>query len=341
MNKKIKRFVKYLLFFALGVSVFWWVSKDQDIDELRETLKGADMTWVYISLIIGMLSHISRALRWTILIESMGYKTSKLTAFLSVMIMYLANIAVPRSGELIRCGTMSKTEDIPFSKLLGTVVIERIIDFLMLFILLGIVLATQLPVVADLLQSNPSMQLNFSNILHSPIFIVFSLLFVGILLLAFVFRKRIKQNKLYIRLYSLFTQFAEGIKSISRMKRRAEFVFHSIFIWVMYFVMIYIVFLSFDFTKHITLLTGLTVFVMSSFGMVAPAPGGMGTWHFMVIQTLMIYGIQESQAYAFAITSHTSMTLMLIVVGVISLIFLPVITRKKNFAKQDLEQKTK
>ena len=114
------------------------------------------------------------------------------------------------------------------------------------------------------------------------------------------------------------------------MKRKFEFIAHSIFIWAMYFIMIYIIFWSFEFTSHLTLLTGLTVFVMSAFGMVAPSPGGMGTWHFMVIQTLIIYGVKESDAYAFAITAHTSMTLLMIILGVLSIILLPVFNRDKK-----------
>jgi len=336
LNKRLKNIIKFLLFFSVGIFIFWWVSKDQDINELKEALKNADYTWIFVSLFLGILSHISRALRWNLLIRPLGYKNKTINSLFSVMIMYLSNLAVPRSGEVIRCGVMSRTENIPFTKLLGTVFIERVIDFIVLFILLAIVLITQLPVVLSMLENNPEIEQNIQNLLSStPILIGIILFILLFVILIYVFRARLKKTKIYNKIKDLVLNFIEGIKSILKMKRKFEFIAHSVFIWVMYFIMIYIVFWSFEFTSHLTLLTGLTVFVMSAFGMVAPSPGGMGTWHFMVIQSLIIYGVKESDAYAFAITSHTSMTLMMIVLGVLSVIFLPIVNRgnKKNTEK--------
>ncbi|OQX97231.1 MAG: hypothetical protein B6I20_13070, partial [Bacteroidetes bacterium 4572_117] len=113
--------------------------------------------------------------------------------------------------------------------------------------------------------------------------------------------------------------------------KKWEFIFHSVFIWVMYFLMIYVTFWSFKFTEHLSLMTGLTIFVMASFGMVVPSPGGIGTWHFMAIETLVIYGIERTpDANAFAFAAHGAMTLFLIAVGVISFALLPVINNEKQ-----------
>ena len=331
MNKRFKNIIKFLLFFSVGIFIFWWVSKDQDINELKEALKNADYTWIWISLFLGILSHISRALRWNLLIRPLGYNNKTINSLFAVMIMYLSNMAIPRSGEVIRCGVMSRTENIPFTKLLGTVFIERIVDFIVLFILLAIVLITQLPVVLSMLENNPEIEQNIQNLLSStPILIGIVLFFLLIIILIYIFRTRLRKTNIYNKIKSLVLNFVEGIKSILKMKRKFEFIAHSVFIWMMYFLMIYIIFWSFDFTSHLTLLTGLTVFVMSAFGMVAPSPGGMGTWHFMVIQTLIIYGVKESDAYAFAITSHTSQTLMMIILGVLSVILLPVLNKGKK-----------
>ena len=319
------------MFFSVGIFIFWWVSKDQDINELKEALKNADYTWIWISLIFGILSHLSRAMRWNLLIRPMGYKNKTINSFFAVMIMYLSNIAIPRSGEVIRCGVMSKTENIPFTKLLGTVVTERIIDFIILFMMLAVVLITQMDVVLGMLDNNPEMKQNIQGLISSTPFIVGGLLFVIlIVVLLYVFRSKLKKSKIYNKLRDIFLSFAEGIKSILKMDRKFEFIAHSFFIWLMYFLMIYIIFWSFEFTENLSLLTGLTVFVMSAFGMVAPSPGGIGTWHFMVIQSLIIFGINESDAYAFAITSHTSMTLMMIIVGVASIILLPIVNKGKK-----------
>jgi uncharacterized protein (TIRG00374 family) len=261
----------------------------------------------------------------------MGYQNRTINSFFSVMIMYLSNMAIPRSGEVVRCGVMSRTEKIPFTKLLGTVVTERIIDFVILFIMLAVVLATQMHKMIELLNDNPELKDNLQSIVSSTPFIVGGILFIILIfVLIYIFRAKLKNSKLYIKLREIFIGFWEGIKSILKMDRKFEFIAHSLFIWAMYFLMIYVVFWSFEFTEHLSLLTGLTVFVMSAFGMVFPSPGGVGSWHFAVIVTLMVYDIEQSDANAFALAAHGSMTLMMIVVGVLSVIFLPIVNRDKK-----------
>jgi len=334
MNKKIKNALKIILFFSVGIGIFYWVSKDQDWDSLKTALSNANYTWIFVSLALGMLSHISRAIRWNLLIKPLGYKPRNINAFLAVMIMYLSNIAIPRSGELVRCGVMSKTENIPFTKLLGTIFIERVIDFVMLFIFLAIVLLTQMDVLFKLITNNPDIKENLDKLLSStPLLIGIALFFILIIALIYFFKEKIKASSIYAKFQNIITQFSDGLKSVLKMERKFEFIAHSVFIWLMYFVMIYIVFWSFNFTENLSLLTGLTVFVMSAFGMVAPSPGGMGTWHFMVIETLFVYGVSKADAYAFAIASHSSMTIMMIVFGVIAVILLPIVNKKKELEK--------
>jgi len=329
MTKTLKKIVKIFIFFSVGIGIFWLVYRKQNMTELKNALLSADYLWIGISLILGILSHISRAVRWNLLIYPLGYKPKVINSFFSVMIMYLSNMAIPRSGEIVRCGVLSKAENIPASKLLGTVVTERIIDFIMLFILLAVVLITQMRVVLKMLDKNPEINTNLHNLLSSaPLLFGIFLLFIALLYLMYRMRHRIKHLKFYRKLKEIIKGFADGIKSILKMERRFEFIAHSVFIWLMYFMMIYIVFKSFGFTENLSVLSGLTVFVMSAFGMVAPSPGGIGTWHFMVIQTLMIYGVDKADAGAFAFASHESMTLMMIIVGVLSIVFLPVVNRK-------------
>lgn len=329
--KNLKNTFKIIIFFSVGILIFWWVSKDQDWNALKDALSNANYTWVFAALGLGILSHISRAARWNLLIKPMGYNPKLINSFFSVMIMYLSNLAIPRSGEVVRCGVLSKTEDIPFTKLLGTVFIERVIDFIMLFVFLAIVLFSQMDQILKLVTNNPDIKDKMDNLTSSTT--TLALLFLFVLLffvLVYVIRNKIKQTKVFSKIKNIISQFSDGIKSVLKMEKKFEFIAHSIFIWVMYFLMIYIVFWSFDFTKNLSLITGLTVFVMSAFGMVAPSPGGMGTWHFMVIETLYVYGVDKADGYAFAIASHESMTIMMIVVGVASVILLPVFNRKKT-----------
>ncbi len=331
MTKTLKKTVKTILFFFTGIGIFWLVYRKQNIDELKNALLSADYLWIFISLILGVLSHISRAIRWNLLIYPLGYKPKVINSFFSVMIMYLSNMAIPRSGEIVRCGVMSKTENIPVSKLLGTVFTERIIDFILLFTLLAIVMITQMQVIIEMLNNNPGLKSNLSSLMSSvPVLSGIMILLILAIYVLYRFRHKIKHFILYKKVENILKGFADGIKSILKMERRLEFIAHSVFIWAMYFLMIYIVFRSFNFTEHLGLLSGLTVFVMSAFGMVAPSPGGIGTWHFMVIQTLMIYGVDKTDAGAFAFASHESMTLMMIVVGVLSIILLPAVNKKRQ-----------
>ncbi len=331
MTKTLKKIGKIIIFFSVGIGIFWLVYRKQDMGELKNALLHADYFWIFISLILGLLSHVSRAMRWNLLIYPLGYKPKVVNSFFSVMIMYLSNMAVPRSGEIVRCGVLGKTENIPVSKLLGTVFIERIIDFILLFILLAVVLLTQMHVVVEMLEKNPDISANLNGLLSKTPLLIGIFVFFGVLIiLAYRFRHKIKHLRFYKKIREILKGFGDGIKSILKMERRLEFIAHSVFIWVMYFMMIYIVFKSFGFTENLSLLSGLTVFVMSAFGMVAPSPGGIGTWHFMVIQTLMIYGVSKTDAGAFAFASHESMTLMMIIVGVLSIVLLPVVNGKSD-----------
>ncbi|MEA3450270.1 MAG: lysylphosphatidylglycerol synthase transmembrane domain-containing protein [Bacteroidota bacterium] len=321
MKKKIVDTIKIIGFLIIGLSLFWLVYRNQDIEIIKKSILEANLWWLVLSVALGLLSHVSRALRWKLLIAPLGYNPRKLTLFYSVMIMYLTNYAIPRSGEIVRCGIISKYEKIPFSALLGTVITERAFDFLMLFILAFIVAITQFTVILDFLNNNPSAQETINNISSSSSFFVILLVsFIVFLLLFYFFRKKIKQTKLYNKFYQLFENFILGLKTVANMKQKGLFIAHTIFIWSMYFVMIVVVFKAFSFTHHLGILAGLTVFVMSSFGMVFPSPGGIGSWHFMAIETLFIYGISKVQASAFAFAAHESQMIMLIAVGLFSLI---------------------
>jgi glycosyltransferase 2 family protein len=322
----ILKIIKFLSFLCVGLFLFWLVYKDQPLKEVFNSLKETNYSWLFISMVFALFSHISRALRWNILIKSLGYKAKKLNVFFAVMIMYLSNTAIPRSGEITRCGIIKKYENIPFTKLLGTVVIERIVDFGMLLIILIVVLITQFHVFVEFFNNNPAFNEKFVMVNKIEYFAIFSGIIFIFLLILFIYRKKIKNTALFKKVYNLTMSFIEGIISIKNLENRWAFIAHSLFIWSMYFLMLYVTFWSFEFTQHLSALTGLTLLVMSSIGFIAPSPGGIGTWHFMIIETLVIFGIsKQPDANAFALAVHGSMTLFLVVVGFISLLIIPFI----------------
>ncbi len=331
MKKTVVKILKFLVFFSIGIFIFWLIYKDQDIERIKSVLKNEVVyLWVIVSLFIGLISHISRTLRWELMIEAVSHKPKFANTFMAVMIGYLMNLALPRMGEISRCGVLSRYEKISFTKLLGTVVAERLVDMISLLILLFIVIVSQFGQALRFLQQNPEIKEKITGITSSPILVVVIIAFV---VLAIIFRKRIKQSKVYKKLESIILNFKEGFISIRSIKRKGWFWFHSVFIWFCYYMMLYVTFFAFDFTSHLNPISGLTTFVFASFGMVAPVQGGIGAWHFMAIEALSLYGVQYENGVIFAFVAHTSMTLMIIVLGIISMIALSFINRREDVSE--------
>lgn len=326
LKQKIVKTLKFLSFFLIGILIFWMVYKDQDIKRIENILSNdVNYFWIVVSVLLGLLSHISRSIRWNLMIEPLGKKPRLLNTFLAVMVGYLMNLALPRMGEISRCGVLSRYEKIPFTKLVGTVVTERLIDVLMLLLLTAVVVVTQFGQVLNFLSNNPEVKEKLDKVIYSPVLLGGVLLIVLVL---WLLRQKIRESSLMKKAMGFVDQFSEGFRSIRNMKRKGAFVFHSVFIWLMYFLMFYCVFFSFGFTSHILPLAALAVFVLGSFGMVAPVQGGIGAWHFMVIEGLALYGVDKSDGKVFALLAHGSTTLVLIVFGLISLLVLPFVNEK-------------
>lgn len=328
MKQKILKILKYISFFLIGVVIFYLIYQDQDVNRIKNVLTNeVNYFWIIASVFLGLLSHISRTIRWAIMIEPLGRKPGIINTFLAVMVGYLMNLALPRMGEITRCGILARYEKIPFTKLVGTVAVERVIDVLMLLILLLIVIITQFAQILEFVGNNPEVKTKLENAFYSPILPIAIIVFV---ILFWVLKSRIKKSKLVQKILGFVSQFSEGFRSILYMKNKGLFIFHSIFIWVLYFAMFYCVFFAFGFTADFLPLAVLTVFVLGSFGMVAPVQGGIGAWHFMVIEGLLLYGVQKADGIVFALLSHGTTTLVIIVVGLASLLILPIVNEKAD-----------
>jgi len=328
LKQNLLKTLKFGSFFALGIFIFWMVYKDQDFKRIKSILTNdVNYFWIVVSLVLGLLSHISRTIRWNLLIEPLGRKPRILNTFLAVMVGYLMNLALPRMGEISRCGVIARYEKISFTKLVGTVVLERLIDVLMLLLLLIIVILTQFGQVLEFLKNNPEVNGKLQKVIYSPILIGGLLFF---LLILWISRHKIRESSLTKKVMGFVNQFVEGFRSIGKMKKKGAFIFHSVFIWVLYYLMTYLIFFSFGFTSHLGPLAGLTVFVLGSFGMVAPVQGGIGAWHFMVIEGLALYGVDKADGKVFALLAHGTSTIMLIVLGLIGLIVLPFVNERED-----------
>jgi uncharacterized membrane protein YbhN (UPF0104 family) len=190
-----------------------------------------------------------------------------------------------------------------------------------------IVIFSQFGQMISFLQHNPEIQAKLTSVFTSPYLVVAFVAFIGF---AWLFRNTFKQTKIFKRIVAILINFKEGFISIRSIKRKGWFWFHSVFIWLCYYLMLYSIFFAFDFTRDLNPIAGLTTFVFASFGMVAPVQGGIGAWHFMAIEGLRLYGVAFENGVIFAFVAHTSMTVMIIAVGLISMLVLPFINRRED-----------
>jgi uncharacterized protein (TIRG00374 family) len=326
LKKKILNILKYTAFTSLGVLMFWLVYRDQDFSQYWYRLKNeVNYAWIILALFLGLLSHISRTLRWQIALEPLGEKPKTSNTFMAVMIAYFMNLVLPRMGEFVRCGLLSKYEKIPFAKLFGTVVTERIADMIVLLFLTLLMVILNFSTVVDFGRQNPEVMEKINSLVTSPILWGgLAIAVIGVLLFLKFSKKVSNKNKIQ----EILNGFIEGIKSVFAMKRYKAYIAHSILIWVLYYLMFYVTFFSLNITKDLGPLAALTTFVMASFGMLAPSQGGIGAWHFMAATTLGLFGVDFSDGKFFAFLSHTSTNALIIILGAICLIILPIVNRK-------------
>ena len=279
------------------------------------------------------ISLFFRALRWNILIESLGYKTRVSTTYESVLIAYFANTVFPRLGEVTRCGTLTKKENIPFDKSFGTVISERVLDLAILFAMALLVILFQWNLLGSLITSwlNPLIESLRSNVLLGGIAITAFIAFCATIV--FFFRKKksiLARNKLYQKLASLWNGFLDGIKTIFTMEKKGLFIIYTLLIWGFYVVMTWLPFYMLPETSHLGLTEAVTLLGLATLGVVAPVPGGMGVYHFIGILLLNgFYGISESAAVSFVTINHTSQMIFYLVACCLSYAIMFFIDRRK------------
>lgn len=275
--------------------------------------------WVIISVLGGILSHLSRAYRWRLLLKPLGYDVSLSTAFMAIMGGYLANLGIPRSGEILRGALVASHEKAPFEKVFGTIITERAIDVIVVLLLLTLTLflhATELFTFLDQYHINPW----------------FSLLgILALILLGVVFLILIKKSKmaLFSKIRGFISGLLEGIKSVFKIKNRAAFIFHTFFIWGMYFLTFYLLKFAFSGMEIIDISAMLVAFMAGSFA-VSITNGGIGIYPIAVGAALYLFGLEKEIGEAFGWVDWGTQTVLSIIVGGASLILLPILGRRKK-----------
>jgi len=332
VKKAIINFLKIVLPLGVGLYVIWSYFSSLDDGQMNDIIAAAkrvNFGWVLFSLVFALLSHWSRAKRWNYSLEHMGYTSKVTNNFFAVMIAYLVNLAIPRLGELSRCGVIAKYENIPFNKLLGTVVAERVADLILLLIMTGVVILIQLDIIQDILVRNLALlEDKFSMNTLIALGVMAALGFGSLLFL--MFNKNIK-HPIILKVRKFIGGIIEGLVAIVHMKTRWQFLFHTLFIWVMYVLMFYVCFFSLEEMTTVPFAGVLTAFVLGGFT-VALTNGGIGLYPIAVMEVLLLYNIPESTGTAFGWIAWIAQTLLLIIAGIVSFILLPMYNKRKEEA---------
>jgi uncharacterized protein (TIRG00374 family) len=330
MTKRILNILKYVLLFGIGVFIFWKIYKGE-WGKVGDALKNLNYFWIGVSIVLSILSQISRAIRWNMLIRPLGYNPRLGNTFLSVLVLYLVNLIVPRGGEVARCIVLSKSEKIPFTKLVGTVFIERLADLMTLTTLSIIVFISQIRILVKLYNSIQEVQSGLSKLFTLKALIIGILLIILLFAGLFLFRAIVKKNSnkessFVIKLRELKNNVIEGIKSIAKLKNKWNFIGHSLLIFILWLFMLYVIFLAFEPTRHLSLWTGIVTFLIGGVAMILPISGGIGIWHLAVSYTLVLYGISIEDGEIFALIAHTTTNMIYIILGLIAYIWLFTLT---------------
>ena len=333
MKKNIFPALRFIFFLSIGAALFYLALKGTDFKTLVSELKHAHYSYIFYSLIFAMIAFASRAYRWNMLIHPLGYKPTFRNAFYSLMFGYLANLALPRLGEVSRAVALNRAEKIPLDAIIGTVIAERAIDLLMLFLSIVLALIVQFDRIYSFLNDNlvKPLEAKIFATIHSSYFIP-GLIGTVIILSAmiYVLNKRKYSSTLTEKTSQFFKGIWQGLLTVIKLKNHSAFIFHTVLIWFLYWLVSYICFFSLDATSSLDMKAGIFVLVVGELGMTAPVQGGIGAYHWIVTQGLLMFGIEATDGLSYATLVHTSQTLLVILTGAISFLMLSVFNKKSQ-----------
>lgn len=334
MKKHVLTTLKILFPLALGLYLVWYFYKElkaeDQLDELFSAFGQANYFWVILSLFIATLSHLSRAWRWKYTLEPLGYKPDFLNSFFAVMGGYLINLAVPRLGELSRCGILQRYEKIPFEKLLGTVIAERVADLIILLGTITAIVFLQYDVIQNLLNEIISEKLG--EISGPAVIVILLVLFAGgISTLVFVYKLK-SSNKFILAVQKIIKGILEGIAAIYTMKHKWYFLAHTVFIWFAYLMMFYVCFFALPETTSVPLEGVFTAFGLGGLA-IALTNGGIGAYPLAIQVILLLYDVDKATGGAFGWIVWAAQTAMILVLGGLSFAVISTYNTKYRHAR--------
>lgn len=333
MNKKtLLTILQYVVFLGLGIAIIFYMMgqlSEQDKAEMMAAIKGVRLWMMVPIVIVGFLSHWFRALRWKLILEPLDIKPTTINTFFSVMIGYIANLALPRAGEVAKCTVLARYEKVPADKMIGTIVAERAFDVLCLGLITAFAFITQAGIIGDYAQDVFGKIAAKTNVF---IFVLVALvLMIAVLVMIY---KRFKESKVGRFIKGL----GDGVRSILQLKKRGMFLLYTALIWGCYWFLVMLGFWSMESTEHLGMLAALVVLIFGSIGMIT-TQGGIGAYPYLVGKILLFYGIDKAYGQAFGWVSWTVQTGIIILLGVLSLVLLPVYNRTPHNAQDTVDRK--
>ncbi|MCR9062850.1 MAG: flippase-like domain-containing protein [Cytophagales bacterium] len=325
----IKNLLKFGVSLGLATLLLWYVLKGIDLNILWENVKNANYFWVVIAGLMALVAHWSRAYRWKLMLQPMGYDPSAFRSTIAVLIGYVTNLVLPRAGEFARSASLQDLEKVPFEKSFGAVVAERLIDVFVLLFLIVLNLSLEFTRLKDFFfdligdkVSNPSLLIGGLV----GVTIVFGLFFLWV-------RKndqKLQRFGFYAKIKKLVTGLWEGFTSVRNLKNPKAFIAHTLIIWTMYYLMTWFLCFSMPQTAELGPLAGLTMLVMGTIGMAAPTVGGIGSYHFLVGKIVALYGLNAQDGITLATFMHTMQGIIFVIIFGLTALAISFFIRNKD-----------
>ncbi len=334
MNKRTKSILQFVVLLGVGILLVWlsfksvWTEKDK----IFNSFKNANYFWISISILIALFSHVLRAFRWKYLLQPLGYTVKPLNALCAVLISYFANYGLPRMGEITRCTLVTKYDKVPFEVALGTVITERIIDFVLLIIVFVLTLFAQFSQLKKLATQYifGPLILKLNNATSNPLILVSIAASIMLFFLVLWLARKKMAGLLKGKIGNIIRGFIKGLSSVKDIEKKIQFVFLSLCIWAAYFYSLYAALFAFEGTRGLGQSECLALLLFGTFGVIF-TPGGLGVYPAIITGLLIYtYNIDEITAFAFPWMCWTSQFILIVVLGLISLIALPLINKKHN-----------
>ncbi|MFH6984972.1 lysylphosphatidylglycerol synthase transmembrane domain-containing protein [Marinoscillum luteum] len=314
MIKKATSVFKYTFSLGLALALLYLAFRNVDFSEFIEKSKQVNYTWVIISILLSLVAYYARAYRWNILLKPLGYPNLNVhKTNLAVLVGYLANLAFPRLGEVTRCGMMKRSDDVPVSTSLGTVITERIIDLFTLIALILLALVLEYDRLIEFLTHIFSGLQDVEGLMWKAGMII---VIGGALVFILGYVLYVKNEKVR----SFINDLIRGILSLKDVKNRWGFALSTIVLWVTYYFMSYIIVFSIPETAHLSWVAGIMLLVTGGIALAVPVQGGIGTYHAFISAMLVLYSVEKTTGVFLATLLHTSQIVAIAIFGGIALL---------------------